>query len=213
MLTLTYGCTTYYGAPLLPLVVLERLGVQVLLGLPRVLLVREALPLDQHPAVRALPHLAQQRLDLVVAVALRVVVGIHDPNLLPRLANRRRRRRVRGRGSGGWLVGAALAPRGGQAFGLSVCDLDGGGGGPLPERRLVSVVVGVRARLRVRIRARARARASGQWSGSGFEVGVGVGGRVRVGAGASPQWSSACCRRASRCARERWRWAAARTAR
>ena len=109
--------------------------MQVLLGLPRVLLVREALPLDQHPAVRALPHLTQQRLDLVVAVAFRVVVRIHERNLLPRLPRLDARR---GRGSGRWrgaasgLDGAALAPCRGQAFGLSVGDLDGGGGGPLP---------------------------------------------------------------------------------
>ena len=122
--------------------------MQVLLGLPRVLLVREALPLDEHPPVVPLAHLAQQRLDLVVAVAIRAVVHIHDPDPLHQLLRLRRlaarRRRLRGRGSAGaWLGGGALAPLGGQPFGLSVGELERRGAGPLAKRRLVRVGVGV----------------------------------------------------------------------
>ena len=123
--------------------------MQVLLGLPRVLLVREALPLDEHPPVVALAHLAQQRFDLVVAVAIRAVVHVHDPDPLPQLLRlrrlaARRRRRLRGCGSAGaWLGGGALAPLGGQPFGLSVGELERRGAGPLAKRRLVRVGVGV----------------------------------------------------------------------
>ena len=103
--------------PLLPLVVLERLRVQILLGLPRVLLVRELLPLDEHPAIRALPHLPEQRLDAVVAVALRIVRVVHDALLRVVLAVRLRpvtARRLGGGAGGGGGGGRGAGGRGGR---------------------------------------------------------------------------------------------------